>query len=405
MPRGKGQAGKKRGHYKESEAVELTLSKDKKSWILGNSKTERRTYDTIRNVHAQHRTGIYIGEQQVNLSEINQITSSGRRLPASTRILKESEAKRDKKGKLGKNEAILEKGESITSYQISTDVIKPTLSDMLTGKRTANISIEKVETVIIKKPKIIGKRQPNRIYFRRVGTDLIVSYSNGTPRNIEPLFTKAEQKTGSRVIFINNTAFVESDFVRGADGRWRLIPSRVDDLHATERNGMIAARYSERAMPQFEILAETEKVLTQKAPQVLYGQEKSIATLVGGDVGGDVEAILNEYSIDARIAIKYLKQVTREKGEGYSVIATDFTATKQGKIIMIGLDKMIKMSDASKSNYYGFVFPNTSGTENATKFQAYDEFIQISIVGDKLSVTIVSPDLEWSGLMPIPGSP
>lgn len=408
----------------------------------GEDKSAGKLYDSLRSLKKSHSTAIAINKEFIDLDKIDQVTSTGRRIPASSNIITEKEAKKDKDGKvkLGKDEVILAKGESITSYRISTETIKPGIISAVTGKMSVSVSTEIRKSETIRTARTIGAppsegklgydqeiavqesyakreagkgfiyRQSNRLYFYREGNELVVGLKDKDGNilyntNIGIILANAlkKQGTGTGTIYINNIPFTDSDFIQGADGRWRLQPIAETELNAPEIDGRISARLSDKYQPQFKILSETTKALRpEKAPQKLYGQFESFATIIGSQDG---KTIINEYSIDARVAIKYLKLVTKEKGAGYSVIATDFTVAKQGQMTFVGLDKIAKMKDTSKSNYYGFVFPNTGGDENAAQFQSYEKFIQIAIVGDKLMVTIKSPDIDWAGLMPIPGSP
>ena len=430
------------------EIVPLDNRKEELSKDIDES--DRKVYDALRGARNQHRVAIAINNEFVDLRDIQQITNGGLRLPADKSI---TEWNNEHKAKIEKIRKKIDKGEKLSQkeidfydgregklkrqrvigYAIPTTIIKPNQS----GKIAVSVSLEKnLGTIKIERSrkKVYvyrngvqyvgykdenghvklasytdkeGHRQirmpQNRIYFYREGTDLIVGYKDiygiAHNTNIEVLLNNAQKKTGLREIYINNTQFSEFSFFKGEDGRWRLQPFAEPELNAPENEGIIIARYSDTYKQEFAILSETERKLGSiKAPPKLYSQAKSIATIQGSDSTFTGTVMLNYYSAQSKTAIRYLKQA----GVGYSVIATDFTITKNGNELVINFDKVEMASNHSKENFYGFVFPNTGGEENATKFQSYDKFMQIGLQGDKLIVVMKSPEVLWSGLVPAP---
>lgn len=401
----------------------------------GEDKSAGKLYDSLRSLKKSHSTVIAINKEFISLDKIDQVTSSGRKIPASTNIITKKEAKKDKDGnvKLGKDEAILSKGEYITSYQISTETLKTGIISQATGKMSVSVSTEIRKSETIRTARVIGAppsegklgydqeiavqesyakreagkgfiyRQSNRLYFYREGNELIVGLKDKDGNilyntNVGIILANAlkKQGTGSATIYINNIAFTESDFIQGADGRWRLQPMAETELNAAEVEGRISARLSDKYQPQFKILSETTNVLRpEKAPTKIYGQSTSTA-FIPVEGGTNEEAIINYYSVEANIAVN---KELRKAGEGFAVVATDFSVTKQNRKLIIALDK-IRHSGIAK---HDLIFPATEGDNSATQFYNMDKFLILEMKEEKLIVTLISPDLNWSGIIPFTG--
>lgn len=297
----------------------------------------RKLYDKVRDARNQHRSSVYINNSAVPLSKI---------IPV----------------KDGKNNTV--------GYRIGSDIIKRS-GNATTQTVTVSILQKRTETII--KQKIVGRRAKNRVVFTRVGASL------QTKSPIGKFFDKQTADGKERVIYLNNKAFTENDFIK-VGNEWQLTSAAEAELSSPEIEGKVSVRFSYIYQPRFRILEVSSENLTPaKAPEVTYAEIDSTVT-IGGQ---QVETVIKVDSVEALIALKESRRLNK-LGGAFSVVATNFRIDKQGNKYIISISSVIGGRTP---------VPN----DNLEPYYSKDEFVIISWVQDKskttwqFSVTVKSP--------------
>lgn len=338
----------------------LPFDRRKKELEARIDSSERKIYDRIRAAKMGGKSAIAIDERFVNLKDIHRITDKGNRLAYGKPI---------------------PKGESVTGYQISTSIIKPSVVALLTGKMEVKVSVEinakevkvtereRGRQALTKEEqlKARGRKAKNRITFTRIDSELV------TDTDMGKLFSRAYAKNGVRIIYLNNVAFEEKDFYKGADGKWRISPAAVAQLNAPEIDGTISVKWAYGYRARWAVL-ESRVVAgeAEKAPVTVYGEIKVTVDLSGQKQDVTV-AIL---TIDALIAVKQVRS-----GNGTLVAyGNSFSVAKQGNRITVSLTGG-KVQD----------------TPYEEEFDAKDEILVIGFLDGKFIVKFKTPEMNFLG--------
>ena len=305
-------------------------SLDKKAEELrrGEDESYTKMYDRIRKARKEKRKEIYVsGETPLKLSEIYQVTDTGKRIPANkvplldTEIIKydkDGNKLRDKKGHIIKEKVKGKDGSKIVAYEVASDKI-------IQMGNTASITVSNVKRpyLVVTKQKIKRKKVGNKLLFTREGNYFV------TKTHIDLLFKKAQEKHGENApIFLNNIAVERQQFIQ-VKGGWAISPSALAEINAPEYEGTISVRYSliyRKSLISLQTRGEFGKA--EKAEKALYGEIKTSISLPGGTVQNVTILIRSK---DAYSAIKQMGAANKKSGVAlFCVVATDFTASKKG---------------------------------------------------------------------------
>ena len=136
----------------------------------GQDLSDRRFYDSIRNAKKQGRRGIYLyGENELKLSEIQQITDKGKVITA--------------------DKTPLQRDGKVVAYRIPKDKI-------IAIGNTATLTVSNVRRphLVVTQTKITKRKKGNKIIFTRVGNDFI------TKKKIDLLFKKGRRSEATTLL-------------------------------------------------------------------------------------------------------------------------------------------------------------------------------------------------------------
>ena len=177
-------------------------------------------------------------------------------------------------------------------------------------------SIPPSKTIVISKEKVVKPKQ-DKITFEQDIQGRVFTASN-----IKLLFDKAEKQTGQRVIFINNQAMTETDFIEEKPliGRtlWYLSPSAFTEITAGVSD--LSFVYN----PSY--ILKTNKLIKERLEIVQKPILKELtSTLMIGGKNQKVHILI--YTTEALNTLKEAR-ARRKKGESVSWLATQYTLTE-----------------------------------------------------------------------------
>lgn len=172
------------------------------------------------------------------------------------------------------------------------------------------------KTILIAKEKLIIPKQ-DKITFEQDSSGRIFTESN-----IKLIFDKAEKQTGQRVIFINNQAMTETDFIEEKPliGRtlWYISPSAFTEIQegVSDLSFVYNPSYTLRTN---ELVRKRVEVAQKPILKELN------STLMIGGKNQKVHILI--YTIEALRALKEAR-ARRKNGENVSWLATQYTLTE-----------------------------------------------------------------------------
>lgn len=379
---------------REAYQARKKLDEESREKRRGEDRSDQKIYDYIRQARKQRRSGIYIyGENELPLSKIQQITDTGKVISADktplldTTVTKNVKTKqKDINGnpiiKTVKKRVKGKDGARIVAYRIPS-------SEIVSIGNTATVAVSNIKRpkIVVERRKITKRKAGNKIIFKRIGNQLV------TGTQIDRLFLKTEERHGSgAAIYLDNKAFQQIDFVK-VKGGWALTSAAQAELDAPEYEGKISVRFSQiyrKSLVALETRIQAGK--PEKAEKALYGEIRTSITL-----GGTVQNVtILIRSKDAYSAIKQMAAANKKSGAAiFCVVATDFTATKQGNNGIIELGASLREGNAL------FLSKDTVQDKDGNlvgKYKALDHYLVISWIDGYFVIQVKSLQMVYGGL-------
>ena len=273
----------------------------------------KRIYDIKRYAGKNKKARVWVNGKEFLASQITETISKSEK----ERLIKLSKKKLSTRRKV-KNEVEEYKQLKEKDKQKGYILPKGVISGWHIGaKGTFDISSNPPsKKILIAKEKLIIPKQ-DKITFEQDSSGRIFTESN-----VKLIFDKAEKQTGQRVIFINNQAMTETDFIEEKPliGRtlWYLSPSAFTEIQegVSDLSFVINPSYTLRTN---ELVRKRVEVAQKPILKELN------STIMIGGKNQHVHIII--YTIEALRALKEAR-ARRKNGENVSWLATQYTLTE-----------------------------------------------------------------------------